>query len=291
MMVNIESYTAPGEYLIAVGEGGTLKFTKLDTIQIENCFIIRENSIGSDSYSFSFESVKPSKKAISETNINGQDMYRLEELADMSKGGSSTETIMKQVFYPLISKNDEDGFNTFKLAKNENDNSYMGYFNGYLKGYKTTSDSEVMNNISFKVKPVINKVLLSFTTLLGDSLYGYNNGIVGIKNENQSKYEIIKLKQNFDVTFDDQEIYLKNIKNGKYLILLDSGLLGEKSIPLKELDKDNIFILRYKAGFYQLLNNDGEKALNYKGNGLIFKLEKSSRDSESILKIKVDYIV
>lgn len=291
MMVSVESYTAPGEYLVTVGEGGSIKFTKLDTIQVENCFIIRENSLGGDSYSFNFESVKPSRRAITESNVSGQDVFRLDDIADMSRGGSSTEAILKQVFYPLMSKNDEAGFNTFKLAKDDDRDHYMGYFNGHLRGYKTANDSEVKNNISFKIRPVNHKVILGLTTLLGDNLFGFANGIVGVKGESRSRYEVIKVKHNDDVTFDDQEIHLQNVKSKKFLILLDSGLLGEKTVSIEELEQDSIFIIRHKAGFYQLMDNEGYKVLNFKGSGLLFKDHGKSKDSETLLKVKIEYKV
>ncbi len=292
MIVSIEAYSAPEEYLTTVGDGGNLKFTKLETIEDRNCFIIKENSIGSEAYTFTFESVKPNMKAITESNVSGQDIFRLEELADQSSGGSSTETILKQVFYPLMSKNEEAEHNSFKLANDNDQDHYMGYFNGRLRGYKTANDYEIMNNITFKLRPVKHKLIVSFTTLLGDNLYGYSNGIIGIKNDTRSSYEVIKVKRgNKDVTFDDQEIYLRNIKKKKFVLIQDSGLLGEKTMMADELEEENKFILRHKAGFYQLLDVDGHRVLNYKGNGLMFKEYKSSRDSESLLKVKISYQV
>ena len=293
-MVSIESYTSPGEYLITIGEGGSMKFTKLDTIQIENCFIIRENSLGSDAYSFIFESVKPAQKAITDSNISCQDVFRLDNIADMSSGGSSTDTIMKQIFYPLTSKNDESEFNSFKLVNDNNRDHYLGYFNGHLRGYKTVNDSEVMNNISFKLRTVKHKIVIGFVTLLGNSLFGSGNGIVGLKNESKSRYEVVKSGDNgnnLDTVFDDQNIYLKNIKNKKFLVVLDSGLLGEKTISEEELEESNTFILKHKAGFYQLMDIDGHRVLNYKGNNLMFKDQKTSRDSESLLKVKIEYSI
>ena len=226
-IVSLESYTAPEEYLTTVGEGGNLKFTKLESLENINCFIVKENSLGSEAYSFGFESIKPNMKAITESNIGGQDIFRLEELADLSSGGSSTETIMKQIFYPLMSKNDEADYNSFKLANDAEQDHYMGYFNGRLRGYKTVNDYEVMNNVTFKVRTVNHKLILSFTTVLGDNLYGYTNGIIGIKGDTRSKYEVVKVKRgNNDITFDDQEIYMRNVKNNKFMVIHDSSLLG-----------------------------------------------------------------
>ena len=159
-----------------------------------------------------------------------------------------------------------------------------------MKGYNLTdnNDMEILNNVTFKLRTIPHKQMVNFITLVGKPLYGYSNGILGLKDDSDSTYEIIKVdsRQKNKVGLDDVNIYLKNVENGKYLTLMDNDLLGELALVPDGLKNDNIFIIRIKMGYYVLLNYDGTKMLSYDNNKVIFKLHQNVKNSESLLRLR-----
>ena len=284
-LVMIESYTTPGQFLTTFNDN--LKFmdisgfTKKD--MLKNCFIINETDLGDGTYSMTFESIIPNNKIITKLQVNGQDIFRL------APEGSKMKDVENQTFYPLNSQNKESRFNSFKLV-NDNKNIYLGFQNNHLKGYNLTdnNDMEILNNVTFKLRTIPHKQMVNFITLVGKPLYGYSNGILGLKDDSDSTYEIIKVdsRQKNKVGLDDVNIYLKNVENGKYLTLMDNDLLGELALVPDGLKNDNIFIIRIKMGYYVLLNYDGTKMLSYDNNKVIFKLHQNVKNSESLLRLR-----
>lgn len=289
-LVMIESFSSPGEYMLTLNN--SLKFVNINgsskVDQLRNCFIIMETDMGDGNYNFSFQSINPDTKVITNMNLNSQDIFKLDSQGD------TMNIIEKQNFYPLNPNNKESGFNSFKLINN-NKPLYLGYLNKNLRGYRVIDnvDSELLNNTSFKLHIVDHIQELQFITLVGKGLYGFNNGIVGLKQNLFSTYQIIKSdsEDRGDTRLEDLNIYLKNNKNDKYLKLLTSDLLGEENVMDVNLDESNTFILRRKMGYFTLLSMDGTKILSYTNDTLSFKPHNKVKSSESMLRIKRNFVL